>query len=88
MNPLLAYTLARLGLFIIAYALTWAVAQFWLEWGTVTNLWVTLIALAVSAVVAIFTLGGMRNKVAERVQTRADRLSQRLEESRRAEDVD
>lgn len=88
MNPLLAYTLARLGVFLVAYVLTWAVAQFWLEWSAVTNLWVMLVALAISAAVSIFTLGGLRNEVALRIQERAQRMSQRLEESRGAEDVD
>lgn len=88
MNPLLAYTLARLGVFIIAYALTWAVAQFWLEWSSLTNLWVMLVALALSAVVSVFALSKMRNEVALRVQARAERMTKRLEESRRAEDVD
>lgn len=88
MNPLLAYTLARLSVFVIAYGVTWAIAQFWLEWSSVTNLWVMLIALAISAVVSIFALSGLRNQVAQRVQERAARLSQRLEESRSAEDID
>ncbi|MBK5217476.1 MAG: DUF4229 domain-containing protein, partial [Propionibacteriales bacterium] len=85
MNPLLAYTLARLGVFVVSYGLTWAVAQFWLEWSAVTNLWVMLIALAISAAVSIFALSGLRNRVAQRIQERAERLSQRLEESRSAE---
>lgn len=88
MNPLLAYTLARLGVFAIAYGLTWAVAQFWLEWSALTNLWVMLIALTISAVVSVFALSGLRNQVAQRVQARAARMSQRLEESRSAEDID
>lgn len=88
MNPVLAYTLARLGLFLVAYALAWGIAQFWLEWSSRNNLWVMLIALIISAVASIAVLGRLRNQVAQRVQMRAERLSQRIEESRRAEDVD
>lgn len=88
MKPFLTYTLARLGLFVAAYAVIWLVASIWLEFSTVTNLWVMLIALVVSAIAAMLLLGGLRQKLALSVQQRAERMSKRIEDSRGAEDVD
>lgn len=88
MKPFVTYTLARLGLFLASYALVWGVSSFWLDFSTVTNLWVMLIALVVSAIASIFLLGGLRKKLALSVQQRAERMTKRIEESRSAEDVD
>lgn len=88
MKPFVTYTLARLGLFVAAYALIWLVASIWLDFSAITNLWVMLIALALSAIASVFLLGGLRQKLAQRVHERAERMTQRMEESRSAEDVD
>lgn len=88
MKPFVTYTLARLGLFVAAYALIWPVASIWLDFSAITNLWVMLIALALSAIASVFLLGGLRQKLAQRVHERAERMTQRMEESRSAEDVD
>lgn len=88
MKPFLAYTAARLGLFVVAYGLIWLVMSFWLEFSTITNLWVMIMALVLSSVVSIFTLGRLRDKLAANVHARASRMTKRIEESRSAEDVD
>lgn len=88
MKPFVTYTLARLGLFVASYAVVWLVASIWLNFSAIANLWVLLIALLVSAVAAMFLLGGLRQKLAQSVQDRASRMTQRIEESRSAEDVD
>ncbi|MEO6471305.1 MAG: DUF4229 domain-containing protein [Aeromicrobium sp.] len=88
MKPFLTYTLARLGLFVAAYALVWGVSSFWLDFSSITNLWVMLIALVVSAIASIILLGRLRDNLASNVHERASRMSQRIEESRSAEDVD
>ena len=88
MKAFVTYTLARLGLFLGAYALLWAIAWFWLEFTTLTNLLVMFLALVISAVAAIFLLGGLRDNLARNIEQRADRMSKRIEESRSAEDVD
>lgn len=88
MKPFLAYTAARLGLFVVAYGVVWLIASIWLEFSTLTNLWVVIIALALSSVVSIFALGRLRGELAANVHQRASRMSKKIEESRSAEDVD
>lgn len=88
MSLLAKFTLARLGIFLVTYVLMWGVGQFFLEWGTLTNLVILLLALFVSSIASIFLLADMRAQLAQRVQGRAERLNERVEESRRAEDVD
>lgn len=84
----LIYTLARLGLFAVAFGLVWLVGFTWLEWNAVGILWSMLIALAVSAVAAFVLLRGIRDNLASQMQNRSTRLTDRLEKARRAEDVD
>lgn len=88
MSVLAKFTLARLGIFIATYALLWGVGQFFLEFGSLTNLLVLLTALVISSIVSIYVLADLRNELASRVQERAERMNARVEESRRAEDVD
>ncbi|MGZ8770277.1 MAG: DUF4229 domain-containing protein [Aeromicrobium sp.] len=88
MKPFLAYTLARLGFFVVAYAVVWLIAPIWLDFSAVTNLWVMLIALVLSAFAAMILLGGLRDRLALSVQQRAGHMTRKIEESRSAEDVD
>ncbi len=88
MSVLAKFTLARLGIFLVTYVLLWGVGQFFLEWGTITNLVVLVTALVISSIVSIFALAGMRAQLASQVQGRAERMNRKVEESRRAEDVD
>jgi uncharacterized protein DUF4229 len=81
------YTLARFAVFAVTYVVVWAIASIWLDPDFV-NLFVLLVALIVSALASYFALGGLRDDLAQNISGRAERLSQRIEESRRAEDVD
>lgn len=88
MTPFVKYTLARLGLFVATFVVLWLATFWWLDLGRATIWLVALVALIVSAIASIFVLAAMRDAVAARIQERADTLSQRLEESRNAEDID
>lgn len=88
MKAFWTYTLARLAVFALCFAIVWGISQIWLDSSTVTNIWVLLIALVLSSVLSVFMLSGLRDKLARNVQERAERMTARLEESRRAEDVD
>ncbi len=82
------YTAARLGIFAAVYAVIFVVGSFVFELSTLTNLFVLLVALVISSVISIFALSGLRNRLAAEIQSRAERMSARIEESRSAEDVD
>lgn len=82
------YTLARFAVFGVSFGLVYLISSIWLDVNNVTILWVLLISLVVSSVVSIFALAGLRDKLASDIQARAARMTERIEESRRAEDVD
>ena len=82
------YTLARFAVFGVSFGAVWAISSIWLEQNNVTMIWVLLISLVVSSVISVFALGGLRDKLAQNVQDRAARMTARIEESRRAEDID
>ena len=88
MKAFWTYTLARLALFGTTFGVVWLIASFFVEWGSATTLFVLLISLLLSSVISIFALAGLRDKLAQNVQERAARMTQRVEESRNAEDVD
>jgi membrane protein implicated in regulation of membrane protease activity len=87
-KPFVLYTLARALLFAVAWALVWAVARIWLGWSTVTALWTALLAMAVSSVVSLWLLRGLRQRLALHVQGRAERMQARYEAAKRKEDAD
>ncbi len=88
MKAFWTYTFARIAVFAVCFGVIWLISSIWLENSTVTELWVLLISLVVSSVISVFALGGLRQKLAENVHDRAARMTQRMEESRSAEDVD
>lgn len=88
MKAFWTYTLARFGVFAVCFAIVWLLSRIWLESTTVVNVWVLLISLVVSSVVSVFALAGLRDTLALNVHERATRMSERIEESRRAEDID
>lgn len=88
MKPFLTYTAARFAVFAVTFGVVWLIASFIFESSTTLNLLVLLVALILSSVVSIFLLADLRDKLALSVQQRAERMSERLEESRRAEDID
>jgi hypothetical protein len=87
-KPFLLYTLARVLMFAVAWALVWLVASVWLEWTSVTALWTALLAMVVSSVASVFLLSGVRQQLAVRMQGGAQRVQRRYEASKRKEDVD
>ena len=88
MKAFWTYTLARLAVFGATFGVVWLIASIWVEWGNLTSLLVLLVSLVLSSVISIFALAGLRDKLAQNVQERAARMTQRIEESRNAEDVD
>lgn len=88
MKAFWTYTLARLTVFAVSFLIVWSISRVWLESTTVANIWVLLISLVLSSVVSVFLLAGLRDQLAQNVQDRATRMTARIEESRRAEDVD
>ena len=88
MKAFWTYTLARLAVFAVCFAIVWSISQIWLESTTVANIWVLLISLVLSSVISVFLLAGLRDKLAQNVHDRATRMTARIEESRRAEDID
>jgi hypothetical protein len=88
MKAFWTYTLARLAVFAACFVVIWLLSQIWLDASTVANIWVLLISLVVSSVISVFLLAGLRDKLALNVHERATRMTERIEESRRAEDID
>ena len=88
MKAFWTYTLARLGVFAVCFVIVWGLSRIWLESTAVLNIWVLLISLVVSSVISVFLLAGLRDKLALNVHERATRMTERIEESRRAEDID
>ena len=80
------YTLARLGLFVAAFAVIWVICFSWVEWNAPNVLLTMLVALAVSALLSFVLLRRLREQVAEEMATRAERISAAIERSRSAED--
>lgn len=88
MKAFWTYTLARLGIFAVTWAVLWGASRLVFEGTAVIDLWVLLLALIVSGIISVFALSRLRDRVALRLQDRARSLNERIEESRRAEDVD
>ena len=88
MKAFWTYTLARLGVFLVTWAVLWGISRLVFDPSTVVDLWVLLLALIVSSIISILTLRRLRDQVAVKLQERAQALNDRIEESRRAEDVD
>ncbi len=88
MKAFLTYTFARLAVFAATFAVVWLIASIFFETSANFYLLVLLVALIASSVASIFLLADLRNKLALNVQQRAERMTERLEESRRAEDID
>lgn len=88
MKAFLTYTFARFAVFAVTFGVVWLIASIFFESSATLNLLVLLVALILSSVASIFLLADLRNKLALNVQQRAARMNERLEESRRAEDID
>jgi len=82
------YTLARLGLFVACFAVVFVVLSLFFKTDETVVLAAALAALLLSAVISLVALRGLRDELARQVADRAAGVSRRIEESRRAEDVD
>ena len=80
MPPWIQYTLARLGLFVIAYAVLVLVGTGWI----LGAVFATLIALALS----VLLLGGLRQRVADDIQRRVERTTPDADSSIEDDQVD
>lgn len=88
MTPFISYTLARLGLFVIAFALVWLIAFQWLPWNSVTALATATLAMILSAIASLFLLRGLRERLAVSLHERATAVRESVDRSRRREDID
>jgi hypothetical protein len=88
MKYFLLYTLARVGLFAVAFGIIWLVLFSWVSWTYAALLWTVLLAAIISAIASIFVLRSVRERFALEVAARAERMSQRIEDARAAEDED
>lgn len=82
------YTLARLGLFAVAFGLVWLVASQWWRWSPAAALWTAVLALVISAIASLLLLGPLRDRLAGSVHVRVSRARARMDRARRSEDVD
>lgn len=82
------YTAARIGLFAVAYGVIWLTFGRWIEWNALSALYTAIIAMVLSAVVAIWVLKGLREQLAVQVEQRATRAKAAFEARRSAEDDD
>jgi hypothetical protein len=81
------YTLARFGVLAATYLVIWGLASIWAD-PAFANLFVLLVSFVVSSLISFFVLRSLRDDLATHLGERAGRITQRIEESRRAEDVD
>ncbi|KAA1419513.1 DUF4229 domain-containing protein [Nocardioides humilatus] len=80
------YTLMRLGLFIGSFVVVTTV--WYLITQDVPVIWAVAIAFLVSGVASFYLLERQREKFAVKVEGRAAKVTQKLEEQRAKEDVD
>ena len=88
MKAFWTYTLARAGVFAATYAVLWLVISIWVDFNGLLDIWVLVASLLLSSLISIVLLAGLRDKLALNVHERAERMTQRIEESRSAQDVD
>lgn len=86
MKEFAVYTAARLGLFVVSYAVVVGIYLAVSDDRQIPLFWPFLLAVAISAVASAALLGKQRERFALVVQQRADRASARLEQMRSKED--
>lgn len=73
MPTVIAYTLARLALFLVVYGLIWLAVGRSVAWDSISALYTALIAMVVSSLIAFVALRGMRERLADEIGARAAR---------------
>ncbi|MGW6282877.1 DUF4229 domain-containing protein [Kribbella sp. NPDC055071] len=77
------YTGLRAVLFAICLGVLWLVLH------TTLSIWpIALLALIISSILSIYVLRAARDRLALKIEHRADRMSQRIQQARSAEDDD
>lgn len=80
------YTALRLGLFVGSFAIVFGI--WFLVADSVTLLWVIVIAFVISGIASYFLLERQRSALAVKVEDRAGKVAEKLEEQRSKEDTD
>lgn len=80
MTTFWAYTLARLGILAVAFGALYVAGA--------RGVLLVVLAFLVSMLLSYWLLAGMRERLASGIQTRAERINQRMAESASAEDAD
>jgi hypothetical protein len=80
------YTAARLGLFVVSYAVVVGIYLLVSGESEIPLFWPFLVAVLISAVASAYLLRAQRERFALVVQRRAEKASARLEQSRSKED--
>jgi ABC-type bacteriocin/lantibiotic exporter with double-glycine peptidase domain len=83
MKEFAIYTGLRAALFAVCFGVLWFALNNWL---TVFPL--LLLALIVSSILSIFVLRAARDRLAGKIEQRAEKISHRIEQARTAEDDD
>lgn len=86
MKEFAIYTAARIGLFVVSYAVVVGVYLLVSGEDQVPLFWPFLVAVLISAVASAYLLRRQREKFALVVQRRAEQASERLERARSKED--
>lgn len=88
MREFVLYTAARFGIFGVTYAVV--LLMVWLvdRNGPLPVLWPLILAAVLSTLLSAYLLRDLRERFAQRVTERADRMSTRFEEIRAREDTD
>ncbi len=86
MKEFWVYTLMRVGLFLGSFAIVFGI--WFVITGDVPVFWVVVIAFVVSGVASYFILERQREQFAAKVEGRAAKVAQKLEEQRAKEDAD
>ncbi|MEZ0577843.1 DUF4229 domain-containing protein [Nocardioides sp. MH1] len=98
MKEFWVYTLMRIGLFAGSFAIVLGIWLLAISGGDVSTLvsgdvdkaifWSVIIAFVLSGIASYFLLGRQRERFAAKVETRAAKVTQKMEAQRTREDVD
>lgn len=86
MKEFAIYTAARLGLFVVSYAVVVGIYLLVSGESEIPLFWPFLVAVLISAVASAYLLRAQRERFALVVQRRAEKASARLEQARSKED--
>jgi hypothetical protein len=83
MKEFAIYTGLRLALFVVSFGILYLAFHNWL------SVWpIALVALLVTSILSLFVLRSARERLAGKIEARAERMTSRIEASRTAEDED